>query len=340
MRILIYTPTYMGSGHNAGAETTLHDLARALKRAGHEVLALASRPFKDGSGSYVLDGVKVQAFGSKRDPELYFPGNDVILTQFECAQRAWYIGQALDIPTVQVVHNTTEYATNLARRYNDYLVYNSKHSVESVAADKPYVVCHPIVDPKRYAVDSTREYITLINLSDGTEPFYNKGYETFYELAYRFPGEKFLGVKGAYGNQALPGFITPAGEVTRDLPNVTILEHTNNVLDVYRQTKIILMPSEIESWGRVPIEAGCSAIPSITSRTPGLLESDIGWHQADFNDHDAWEAVLAQMLNRDGNSPTDYSAGMFFSQLQAQELYEQNIRETNDFVKFIEGISE
>lgn len=327
MKVLAYVPTYMGSGHNAGAETTLHGLLRAVKLAGHDVTALVSRPHKDGSGSYVLDGVKVQAFSSKQDPFLYFPHADVIMTQFECAQRAHLIGEQLNKPTVQVVHNNTVYATNLALRYNHFMIYNSEHVKASIEANydtfnrpKRSVVVHPIVDPKIYGVESSREYITLVNLSDGEEPFYNKGYEVFYYLAEKFPNEKFLGVKGAYGNQ-----------IIRDLPNVTIAEHTNNILPIYRKSKVILMPSEVESWGRVAIEAGCSAIPSLTSTAPGFIESNIGYHRIHFENYSGWEQALKDVL---GN----YTRASFEAKTKADRLHRSNEYQVQYFLEFIEEV--
>lgn len=326
MNILSYSHTYYGAGHNAGAETTLHGLMLALKRSGHKVMALASRPFKDGSGSYVLDGVPVQAFGSKQDPDLYFPRFDLVLTQFECAQRGWYIGLKHDVPTVQVVHNNTEYARNLALRYNDALIYNSHHVANDIqprfpkSDPKPFVIVHPPIDPKVYSVETTREYITLINLSDGDEPFYNKGYETFYALAERFPEEKFLGVLGAYGNQ-----------VVRRLPNVTFMDHTNNILDVYRKSKVVLMPSEIESYGRVAVEAACSAIPSLTSTTPGLLESGIGWKAIPFGEHDNYEIALRDLL-------ANYSLACFEAKQKAERIFKSTSYEVDYMVRFLEEL--
>ncbi len=40
-----------------------------------------------------------------------------------------------------------------------------------------------------------------------------------------------------------------------------------------RKTKLILMPSKQESWGRVATEAHCSGIPVIASDVEGLPES-------------------------------------------------------------------
>lgn len=330
MKILAYAHTYMGSGHQAGAETTLHDMMLALKAAGHQVMALASRPFKDGSSSYVLDGVPVQAFSGKQDPDLWFPRFDLVLTQFECAQRAWYLGMKYSIPTVQAVHNNTEYSTNIAVRYNDSLVYNSWHVKESIEDEmfrlekdrKRNCLFHPLINPSLYEVPTTREYITLVNLSDGEPPFYNKGYAHFYDLAARFPNEKFLGVKGAYGTQ-----------VVRDLPNVTIVEHTNDIREIYRESKIVLMPSEIESYGRVAIEAAASGIPSLTSTAPGLLESNIGYEKTAFGDYEGWTTSLTALLD-------DYEYAAWEAGRKAEALYKSGLAEQSDFVRFIEETKE
>jgi glycosyltransferase involved in cell wall biosynthesis len=91
-----------------------------------------------------------------------------------------------------------------------------------------------------------------------------KGGKLFWELARVMPDKQFLGVKGAYGEQI--GF-------ARKLDNVTILENTPNIQEVYAKTNILLVPSHYESWGRVAIEASCSGIPVIAAPTPGLTES-------------------------------------------------------------------
>ncbi|MEU6394827.1 glycosyltransferase family 4 protein [Streptomyces sp. NPDC046939] len=42
---------------------------------------------------------------------------------------------------------------------------------------------------------------------------------------------------------------------------------------VYARTRVVLMPSIYESWGRVAIEACASGIPVIAHPTPGLVEA-------------------------------------------------------------------
>jgi glycosyltransferase involved in cell wall biosynthesis len=59
---------------------------------------------------------------------------------------------------------------------------------------------------------------------------------------------------------------------------------------VYAQTSVILAPSRYESWGRVPLEAAVSGIPTIAHPTRGLRES-LGTAAlfADRDSPDEWE---------------------------------------------------
>jgi len=267
---------------------------RLLRLEKHTTTALLSKPHPDGSGSYVLDGVKVQAHSSKRDPELYFPTNDLIISHLECAAISGMVAEKHKKKAIHLLHNDQDYCVGSAEKYAHGLIYNTEWimgAYKSVPLRIPKVLFHPPVDPKRYTVETTREYITLINLTIGTtnKLSYDKGGLTFYELARRFPHEKFLGVQGGYGDQYIPS----------DLPgNVTILPHTNNILDVYRQSKVVLVPSKYESYGRVAVESACSGIPSLLTDTAGTREA-MGW-AANFcerhDDFDEWEDKLNWLL--------------------------------------------
>ena len=63
------------------------------------------------------------------------------------------------------------------------------------------------------------------------------------------------------------------GQHTNQPPNVTVLQKTPTIKDVYAKTRILIMPSKYESWGRTATEAMCSGIPVISSGTPGLREN-------------------------------------------------------------------
>jgi glycosyltransferase involved in cell wall biosynthesis len=132
-------------------------------------------------------------------------------------------------------------------------------------------------------VTKTGNAITLINMNE------NKGGKLFWQLARLLPNHKFIGVKGAYGKQV---------EHEKKLPNVTILNNTPDIQEVYKETKIVLMPSSYESWGRVAIEAGCSGIPTIASPTPGLKESlDYAGVFADVDDVADWVEAINMLDN-------------------------------------------
>lgn len=288
---LSYTDFYQGSGHNGGAETTLHDFMRRLRLEKHKTRALLGKPCPDGSASYVLDGVMVQAFASKQDPEYIIPTVDAVVSHLGQAGRASIIARRAGKPAIQLIHNDQEYCITYAEKYADLAILNTNWVKPKYSNVRQTVVLHPMVDPSRYSIDSSREYITIVNLTVGqtNRLSYDKGAHTFYELARRFPHEKFLGVKGGYGDQYVPD----------NLPkNVTIMEHNDSPLDIYRKSKVVLVPSKYESYGRVPLEAACSAIPSVVTETDGLRES-MGYSArfCQFGNYDEWEAGLQDVLD-------------------------------------------
>jgi glycosyltransferase involved in cell wall biosynthesis len=120
----------------------------------------------------------------------------------------------------------------------------------------PGCVVHPPVDGKRYKVTKKGSKLTLINL------FERKGGLIFQQLARMLPDRDFLGVEGGYGKQE-----------KAELKNVVYMENTNDAKKIYAQTKVLLMPSLYESYGRTAVEAMASGIPVIANSTPGLTES-------------------------------------------------------------------
>jgi glycosyltransferase involved in cell wall biosynthesis len=142
------------------------------------------------------------------------------------------------------------------------------------------VIQHPLMNPADYLAEGPHDHITLVNLHE------NKGPGVFYDLAHRFPRRKFLAVRGGYGAQ-----------VEKDLPNVEFVDNTPNIREeVYARTRILLMPSEYESFGRVAIEAAASGIPTIACPTPGLLEAigPLGRYAA-RDDLDAWSEHILDL---------------------------------------------
>ncbi|HEY9524050.1 MAG TPA: glycosyltransferase family 4 protein [Thermopolyspora sp.] len=307
MRILALLHAYPPH-HNAGAEWMTHTLLRAVVERGHDVDVVLSNTAP--GGPYERDGVRVYPFRSKGDPFEFVEDADAIVTHLECTQRASMIGQMRGVPVAHLLHNTFGQTRNWLRKGPCHLaVYNSQWMradfeawLDSVCAPRPPgVVVRPPVLASEYAT-IPGDRVTLINL------YRPKGSAVFWRLAERMTDVTFLAVTGGYGDQDI-----------RRLPNVLVLPNIpgDQMRDqVYARTKILLMPSEYESWGRAGVEAMCSGIPVIAHPTPGLRESlgDAGIF-VDRDDLDGWEKTIRRLL-----SPRAYGAASRKAKARAAEL--------------------
>ena len=261
--------------HNAGAEHMLHGFMMEWVRRGVEcrVVIRQSR----GSGSrgfapYVHDGVSVSE--DLGDLE----GVDALITHLDRTPEAEAWCKTRRVPCVQVFHN--DQRPKMAK-VCDLAVFNS----EWIAGLYPgrfrnAVVAHPPVWADLYRVKPGAR-VTLINLQPA------KGVGLFYELAAAMPDVQFLGVFGAYGAQVVP----PA------LENLTLLPQQRDVRRVYADTRLLLMPSEYESYGRCALEAAVSGIPTIAHPTPGLKEAlgDAGMFPAALT-VECWRQAILDVL--------------------------------------------
>ena len=98
-----------------------------------------------------------------------------------------------------------------------------------------------------------------------------KGIDTFLEIARRLPNEKFLLVESwTLGNTELETLKSKLAS----LANVSFLRRVPDVQEIYRQTKLLIVPSVWEeAFGRVVIEAQSCKIPVIVSQRGGLPEA-------------------------------------------------------------------
>ncbi len=115
--------------------------------------------------------------------------------------------------------------------------------------------------PFPYLADYDNKYITVIN------PSAIKGFSIFIGLARRMPHLHFA---------AVPTWATREEELEemKQVPNITILKPAENINDIYKQTKVFLMPSLWgESFGQVVVEAMLRGIPVLASHVGGLPEA-------------------------------------------------------------------
>lgn len=278
--------------HNAGAELTVHAMLRHLASLGAEVDVQLSRTHPDVKRPYETEGVRVWPFVDTGDAVRWMENSrpDVLIAHLENQPRACALGDLYGVPVVHVLHNTHDFSKHALRRGPSHLaVFNTNWMRQDYAAWfsaagqqlPPNVTIHPPVYARDYAVAEPGKHITLINLWEG------KGGPLFWELARRLPNRKFMGVRGAYGEQVID-----------DLPNVHVTGHKEpaQMRYVYNETRILLMPSEYESYGRTALEAACSGIPTVAHPTPGLREA-LGPDGifVDRDDTDGWVAALSRL---------------------------------------------
>jgi glycosyltransferase involved in cell wall biosynthesis len=243
---------------NAGAEWMLHEINKYLVKSGHSVEVLVP---VNKIEPYDIEGIKVNIDNWKSTTEK-IKNCDAVISHLDRAGKALNICEYYHKPFIEIIHNTNFHDILNAKHKEKgqgrfvYLVYNSFFTQREMSYSPPSVVVHPPVDPKRYKVKRGKK-ITLINL------FERKGGHFFQDIARLMPEYEFLGVKGGYGQQI----------VNDNMPNIEYMENTPDAKKIYSKTRILLMPSLYESYGRTAIEAMCSGIPVIANPTDGLKES-------------------------------------------------------------------
>jgi glycosyltransferase involved in cell wall biosynthesis len=144
----------------------------------------------------------------------------------------------------------------------DTLIANSEYVKEKYreVCRREIEVVHPFIDLEDYTVEETGGKILHVN------PSKKKGIETTLNVAESMPEEQFL-IVGEPEEKEIKQKI-------EKLENVENPGYIDDMKEAYRQTKIALVPSKWEEpFGRVPIEAGASGIPSIVTKKGGLPES-------------------------------------------------------------------
>lgn len=245
---------------NAGSEVCAHTVNRLLAKSGHEVwVGVPGYPYKMYQGVHLFD------MNNRAMLHTLMAHADVISTHSyrdKCLDLAKRYGAAY----IDWFHGGTFTANARKAGYDQadkryWAVFNSSSLLEAhsnIAADR-YHILRPPVDWHEYEVHHNTaqpQYVTLSNLNE------NKGGQILIDIAKAAPEIQFLGVRGSYWKQI---------EDTT-LPNVTYINNTPQIKEVYAMSKVLIMPSKDETWGRTAVEAMSSGIPVIVAPTPGLKE--------------------------------------------------------------------
>jgi surfactin synthase thioesterase subunit/glycosyltransferase involved in cell wall biosynthesis len=108
------------------------------------------------------------------------------------------------------------------------------------------------------------EFVSMVN------PCAVKGISIFLELARRMPDLRFA---------AIPTWGTTPEELEqlRSVPNITLLPRVDNIDDLLRRSRVVLVPSVwAEARSRIVLEAMSRGIPVVASDVGGLHEAKLG----------------------------------------------------------------
>jgi len=326
--------------HNCGAEYVAHHVNKYLLSKGHEVRVLNLQSKGD---HYTFEGVDVITNIKSFDP---FHWPDVILTHLDFTKYTMNVARVMKKPVVHFVHNSSKYPEIAEANNKQYVVYNAKWIRDALNYSHQSMVLYPPCPMGHYKLEMepiNNEHITLINLNE------NKGGLILLKLAKTMPDYKFLGVIGSYDDGGMQPAIV---DELRAQPNVTVVDHSSDVKAIYRKTRILLVPSRYESWGRVATEAMINGIPVIACPTQGLLENcqhgalfvnprgekttDI---YGDITSHDgnSYDISLFKYFIKSLDDPNEYLKRSQLGILRAQELeteYQEQIIQLEKFLYY------
>ncbi len=277
--ILPYLPVSTG-----GVQRTLHALAKALTARGHDVLVL-------GAASMATDPARVNAvfpydgfsYGVAHagDPLAALPGilsgwqPDIAVLSFagEAAVTMTMRCLRAGVPVAQIVHNIDSAFVTTVVPDHPLLcrIANSHFTARRIATlfgvDLP--VIPPLIDPADCVFDPRHrgqgDSVLLVN------PSIIKGSEIFFQLAAARPDLRFRTIESWSID---PNWRLILHNRAAALGNVEIMTATDDMREIYRRARIILMPSvHEETWGRVASEAQLNGIPVIAADRGALPET-------------------------------------------------------------------
>jgi glycosyltransferase involved in cell wall biosynthesis len=275
-----YTPFW-----NAGSEVCAHTVNKLLVEKGHEVWVGVP-----GYPNRIYEGVHIFNADNRILLHNLMLHTDVISTH-SFRDRCIKLSEQYGTAYIDWLHGGT--FTMAVRKSlkthnkNRWAIFNCESLIESFtdAEEIQYHVLRPPVNWREYEVEERKpKYVTLSNLNE------NKGGHILIEIAKITPEVQFLGVRGSYWKQIEDNTV----------PNITYIDNTPKIKDVYAQTNILIMPSKEETWGRTAVEAMSSGIPVIASPTPGLKEccKDAALF-VDRDDIQEWSRLIRRLISDD-----------------------------------------
>jgi len=238
------------------------DLATELQKRGHSIVFLIIQKPKEGYNGDIYRGFRFLHYTAATNyldtSEVWITPHSPILPEVRRINSRGYYRPI--IATCHFDGNYTAITGRVDGRWNEMLFFVNKtmqaNYYNNIKPFPPSIVrtetVRPIMHRNQIVINEPfqGEYITLVNAN------LNKGVLQFIEMAKAMPDRKFLGVLPYYGELRVP----PAPS------NVKWIPFDDDIRNILKKTRILLMPSYYESFGRIAIEAMINGIPVIYSK--------------------------------------------------------------------------
>ncbi|MFF5668795.1 glycosyltransferase [Streptomyces hygroscopicus] len=277
MRVLVIIPAW-SAVPAAGAFVTTREYALGLASAGHTVDVVTSS--KDPGEAYTDGSVRVWPLRLWRHA-VRAARPELLISHHGDRRGARIVAQTPRVPHLLMVHGMSPHL-DLGRPALTW--FPSRACRDHYPYRGRSVVLSPPVDPGRYRTNPG----DLIALNGTTAA---KGADILAAIAEQLPDRQFLAVRTPWHDPVpLPG-------------NVEIIDRTEP-RTVYARTRVLLMPSQTESWGRVGVEAMLSGIPVLATPLPGIQEAlGVAARYVPRDDVARWVAELRRL-----DDPSVYEA--------------------------------
>jgi glycosyltransferase involved in cell wall biosynthesis len=314
MRILFVVPKLYLPQNFGGIGITVDSLAHGLTSRGHDVAVVTSLArgdlvwlkwaFKkalrvdhdaEQFGTYLVYRTRDIASTVKTVVDAFRP--DVLVGHRGIPNEITHIPTALHLHDVASVRRSKTAFEQGVRHFICCSSFIASLLAKTLPQDpraKIIVIYNPIEHDnyRTYRSYDSARFITLIN------PIRAKGVDVALELARSLRQESFLFVKG-WRYASIERRVIRAA---RALGNITIRRSTQDMKSVYRDTKVLLMPSQVEEGaGRVITEAQINGIPVLASNIGGVPEIiGAGGILLPHDDTAAWVRTVKQLIEDPG----------------------------------------
>lgn len=290
--VVAIVPFYLP--YPGGSEKSTHEMLLRMVKLGFEVEALIPiAPFSaapvQSQGTVQMDGVTIR----RLDVEEWF---SIIETSMQKADIVFFslasiFRQVFDCK-VDIMLSRYRYKVVYFCRGIDpldyfpaaFIVANSRACLETLP-ERPGVkrlLLTPVISAPELHPQMKRKFITIINPSE------IKGGRVFFEIARRLPQVFFIAQLG----RSVPV------EGLDQIPNIAIREPSPDLSRLYAETKVLLVPSIEEPFGRIALEGAYAGCLLLLHRSGGLQELPVpDFCYIDNLEPDLWAEKLTQLLN-------------------------------------------